>query len=51
MKGVINQINAWLLSYSGNLIDRHIKTYTAVNIWTLGLHEIPNFASEKCCVD
>lgn len=49
MKGVINQINAWLLSYRGNLVGRHIKTYNALNILTLGLHEIPNFGSGKCC--
>ena len=52
MKGVINQINAWFLSYSGNLTDdRCIKTYSAINILTLGLHETPSFASGKCCFD
>lgn len=25
MKGVINQINAWLLFYAGNLIDSHVR--------------------------
>lgn len=45
MKGVINQINAWLLSYSGNLIDIHTKTHSAINILTLGLWEVLSFAS------
>lgn len=51
MKGEINQINAWLLSDSGNLIDRHIKTYSAINILTLGLHDTTSFASVQCCFD
>lgn len=51
VKGVINQINAWFLSYSGNLIDRCIKTYRAIKILTPGLHKTPSFASGKCCFD
>lgn len=51
MKGVINQINAWLLSYSVNLMDRNIKSYPAINILTLDLCEVPSFASGKCGFD
>lgn len=51
MKGVINQINAWCLSYSAHLTDGHMRTCSAIDNLTLGLHHMPGSASVEGCFD
>lgn len=51
MKGVINQINAWCLSYSGHLTDRHMRSCSTIDNLILDVHHMPGSASMESCFD